>query len=189
MSEHYVGERIAEHAATIERLAPLVPAIAAAGAALVASLRAGGKLLLCGNGGSAGDAQHLAAELTGRFETSRRGLPAIALTTDSSALTAIGNDYGFERIFARQVEALAGADDVLVAISTSGSSPNVLSAVGAAAALGATTIGLAGRTGGALESACDHCITVPSEVTARIQEAHILIGHIWCGLVDEAYPA
>ena len=187
MSESYVNQRIEEHAAVIARLPALAPAIAAAGEVLVAALRAGGKVLICGNGGSAADAQHIAAEFTGRFETERHGLPAIALTTDSSAMTAISNDYGFERVFARQVEALGRPGDVLIGISTSGGSANVLAAVAAAGSAGLATVGLSGREGGALATACDHCITVPSPVTARVQEGHILIGHIWCGLIDEAF--
>lgn len=144
----------------------------------------GKKILICGNGGSAADAQHIAAEFVGRYETERRGLPAIALTTDTSALTALSNDYGFERIFSRQVEALAAAGDVLISFSTSGNSPNVLAAVMKARDLNCKTIGLTGIKGKKLASLCDACILVPSERTARIQEAHITIGHIWCEIID-----
>jgi D-sedoheptulose 7-phosphate isomerase len=144
----------------------------------------GKKILICGNGGSAADAQHIAAEFVGRYETERRGLPAIALTTDTSALTALSNDYGFERIFSRQVEALASAGDVLISFSTSGNSPNVIAAIMKARELGCRTVGLTGSKGKKLASLCDACILVPSERTARIQEAHITIGHIWCEIID-----
>jgi D-sedoheptulose 7-phosphate isomerase len=149
------------------------------------TLTAGKKVLICGNGGSAADAQHFAAELVGRFEKKRRGFPSIALTTDSSALTAIGNDYGFERIFARQVEALAAAGDVLIGISTSGNSPNIIAAVMKAHQIGCQTIGMTGAPGKKLASLCDAAVLVPSERTARIQEAHITIIHIWCEMIDE----
>jgi D-sedoheptulose 7-phosphate isomerase len=142
--------------------------------------------LICGNGGSAADAQHIAAEFVGRYETERRALPAIALTTDTSALTALANDYGFERVFARQVEALAQPGDCLIAISTSGNSPNVIAAVMTARSLGCRVIGMTGAKGKKLASLSDACLMVPSDRTARIQEAHITIAHIWCELVDEA---
>jgi D-sedoheptulose 7-phosphate isomerase len=149
------------------------------------SLKRGNKILICGNGGSAADAQHIAAEFVGRFETERAALPSIALTTDTSALTALANDYGFERIFARQVEALAREGDVLIAISTSGNSPNVVSAVMSARAKGCKIIGLTGAKGKKLAALCDACILIPADRTARIQEAHITIGHIWCEIIDE----
>ncbi|MDQ3180675.1 MAG: D-sedoheptulose 7-phosphate isomerase [Acidobacteriota bacterium] len=149
------------------------------------SLSAGKKVLICGNGGSAADAQHFAAELVGRFEAARRGFPSIALTTDSSALTAIGNDFGFEQIFARQVDAFAAEGDILVGISTSGNSPNIISAVMTARQLGCKTIGLTGAKGKKLASLCDAAVLVPSERTARIQEAHITIIHIWCEMIDK----
>ncbi len=152
------------------------------------TLEAGKKILICGNGGSAADAQHIAAEFVGRYETERRGLPAIALTTDTSALTALGNDYGFERIFARQVEALASEGDLLIAISTSGNSPNITAAVMSAREIGCQTLGMTGAKGKKLASLCDKCILVPAERTARIQEAHITIGHIWCEIVDAKLP-
>jgi D-sedoheptulose 7-phosphate isomerase len=144
----------------------------------------GNKILICGNGGSAADAQHIAAEFVGRYEKERIALPAIALTTDTSALTAISNDYGFERVFARQVEALGNEGDVLIGISTSGNSPNVIAAVMKAREKGCKTIGLSGSKGKKLASLCDASVLVPSERTARIQEAHIAIGHIWCEVVD-----
>jgi D-sedoheptulose 7-phosphate isomerase len=150
------------------------------------TLREGHKLLLCGNGGSAADAQHIAAELVGRYERQRRAWPAIALTTDTSALTALGNDYGYAEIFARQVEALAQPGDLLLAISTSGDSPNVLKAVERARERGCRTIALTGAGGGRLASSCDQSIVIPSSRTSRVQEAHITIGHLWCEMIDVA---
>jgi D-sedoheptulose 7-phosphate isomerase len=155
-----------------------------AGRLICDALRAGNKILLCGNGGSAADAQHIAAELVGRYERQRRAFPAVALTTDTSALTALSNDYGYEEVFARQVQALATAGDVLIAISTSGKSPNVIKAVERARAIDCKTIGLTGCSGEPLASNCDLAIVVPSERTSRIQEAHITIGHLWCEMVD-----
>ena len=149
------------------------------------TLAAGNKLLICGNGGSASDAQHIAAELVGRYEKTRRSFPAIALTTDTSALTALSNDFGFEEVFARQVAGLAQPGDVLVAISTSGRSPNVLRAVEKAREMGCKTIGLTGAGAEPLASACDVAVVVPAQRTSRVQEAHITIGHLWCEMVDE----
>ena len=162
-------------------------AILEAAELIVSSLRAGGKVLFFGNGGSAADAQHLAAEFVGRFVHERPGLPAIALTTDSSILTAVGNDYGFDRVFARQIEALATANDVAVAISTSGNSANVIEAVKAANERNLKVVGLSGKDGGALAQLADVTITIPSTNTARIQECHITIGHIFCELVDREF--
>jgi D-sedoheptulose 7-phosphate isomerase len=139
-----------------------------------------------GNGGSAADCQHLAAELVGRFERERRGLASMALTTDTSILTSVGNDYGFEHIFARQVDALCGREDLLIGLSTSGNSRNVLAALDVAAGIGTFRAGLSGGTGGRLREATDLCLVVPSANTARIQEAHILIGHMLCDLVETA---
>ena len=154
-------------------------------AALIAQcLRSGGKLLLFGNGGSAADAQHLAAEFVGRFQMERHPLPAIALTTDSSILTAVGNDYGFEQIFARQVQALGRSGDVAIGISTSGNSSNVTGAIKQAAKQDLNTIGLAGRDGGSLAKCVDISITVACSNAARVQECHITIGHILCELVE-----
>ncbi|MCX7021032.1 MAG: D-sedoheptulose 7-phosphate isomerase [bacterium] len=153
---------------------------------IIGALRAGGKILLCGNGGSAADAQHFAAELVGRFETERRPLPAVALSTDSSSLTAIGNDYGFEEVFARQVRALGREGDVLVAISTSGGSPNVLAAVAAAREKKMRVVALAGRDGGKLAPEADAAVVVRAQRTCRIQEGHITCIHVICRLVDEA---
>ena len=151
------------------------------------AIAGGGKILFMGNGGSAADAQHLAAEFVGRFVKERRALPAIALTTDTSILTAVSNDYGYDRVFERQVAALTNPGDVVVGISTSGNSPNVVKAIEEAKLLGAVTIGMTGQSGGNLAALCDLCIKVPSSHTARIQEAHILIGHIVCAVVDEEY--
>lgn len=149
------------------------------------TFKRGNKILICGNGGSAADAQHIAAEFVGRYETERIALPAIALTTDTSALTALANDYDFERIFSRQIEALAREGDCLIAISTSGNSPNIISAVMKARNIGCKVIGMTGAKGKKLASLCDSCILVPSERTARIQEIHISIAHIWCEIIDD----
>jgi len=146
----------------------------------------GNKLLLAGNGGSAADSQHIAAEFVSRFEMERPGLPALALTTDTSVLTAIGNDYGYEQLFARQVQANAVSGDIFIGISTSGNSPNILAAIGAAKDMGVITVGLAG-SGGAIQSVCDYCIAVPSVSTPTIQESHIMIGHMICAYVEMAY--
>lgn len=146
----------------------------------------GGKLLLCGNGGSAADAQHLAAEFLSRFSSDRRPLPAIALTTDTSVLTAIGNDYGFEHLFERQVRGLGRPNDVVLAISTSGSSPNVLAALRAARSIGIATIGFMGTRPSPMKELCDLCVIAPSDETPIIQQIHIMAGHIICGLVERA---
>jgi len=159
-------------------------AIALAAELLVDGLRAGARVLAFGNGGSASDAQHFAAELAGRFDRERPALPATALTANTSDLTAIGNDYGFERVFARQIEAHGRPGDLAVAISTSGNSPNVLEALGEARARGLRSIGLTGKGGGKLAGMTDVPIVVPSDVTARIQEAHITVLHVLCELVD-----
>jgi len=153
----------------------------------VATLKASGKILLCGNGGSAADAQHIAAELTGRYKTERGALAGIALTTDTSALTAIGNDYGYEFVFSRQLEALGREGDLLIAISTSGNSGNVVKALELARKIGIKTIGLSGRTGGAMNELCELNLVVPSNDTPRIQEMHIMIGHIICQAIDDAF--
>lgn len=151
------------------------------------SYRNGGKMLLMGNGGSAGDAQHIAAEFIGRYKKERKPVAAIALTVDSSVLTCVGNDYGYENVFARQVEGLAKKEDVVIAISTSGNSENVIRGVEKAREIGAKTIGLLGKQGGKLKDKVDLAIVVPSSDTARIQEAHITIGHIICEILDEDF--
>src|ERR1700730_609700 len=161
--------------------------IAEAAAAIIASLRTGGKLIAFGNGGSASDAQHMAAELVGRYVVNRQALAAVALTINTSLLTAIANDFGFQEIFSRQLEALAKPQDVVFAISTSGNSPNVLRALETAKALGLKKIGLTGNDGGKLRDLVDICIIVPSTSTPRIQEAHTLVIHILCGIVENAF--
>lgn len=150
------------------------------------ALENGNKILLYGNGGSAADCQHIAAEFVGKFQRERPPVPAIALTTDTSLLTAIGNDYGFDQIFVRQVRALGRKGDIALAISTSGNSPNVLSATDAAREMGLITVGLTGRDGGKLSSRVQYHLNVPHELTARVQEVHIMIGHLWCQLTDDA---
>lgn len=158
--------------------------IAAAAAVVTDALLAGNKILIFGNGGSAADAQHIAAELVGRFVAERRALPAVALTVDTSALTAIANDYGFDQVYARQLRALGRKGDVAIAISTSGRSPNILAAIEAARELGVKVVGLTGAKGAAFAALCDACVVVPSTNTARIQEIHITVGHIICEVVD-----
>jgi D-sedoheptulose 7-phosphate isomerase len=163
------------------------PDIVAAAALILASLRAGGKVIAFGNGGSAAEAEHFTAELVGRYRVDRTPLAAVSLTTDSAALTSIGNDYGFEQIFSRQLLAIAKAGDVAIAMSTSGNSPNVLAALESARTLGLATIGITGKTGGKLRNLVDVCLSAPSDCTARIQEVHTLIVHLICGFVEEAF--
>ena len=162
------------------------PAIVQAAEIIAGCLASGGKVLLFGNGGSAADAQHLAAEFVGRFAMERKALPAIALTTDTSILTAIGNDYGYEHVFVRQVQALGRPNDVAIGISTSGKSPNVVEAIRVARAAGLRTFALSGNDGGPLKAAAELSIVVPSRITARIQECHIAIGHVLCELVEKS---
>lgn len=183
-----IDRSLNQHREVFEKvIAELKPTIAECGQILVDTVKSGKKVLICGNGGSAADAQHIAAEFVGRYETERVALPAIALTTDTSALTALANDYDFERIFARQVDALGAEGDCLIAISTSGNSRNVIAAVMSARNRGCRVVGMTGAAGKKLASLSDACILVPSERTARIQEAHITIAHIWCEMVDEAF--
>jgi len=189
ISNEYIQSVIADSIETKQRLlANETETIMSTAKVLIQSLQQGGTILFCGNGGSAADCQHIAAELVVRLRGSveRRAIPAIALTTDSSILTACGNDYGYDEVFARSVEAYGKKGDVLVGITTSGNSPNVQKAVEKAKTQGVITIGLLGGTGGKLKNTCDHSLIVPSSVTARIQESHILIGHIWCELIEEA---
>ncbi len=153
---------------------------------LIDAYEAGKKLLIAGNGGSAADAQHIAAEFVSRFNFDRPGLPALALTTDTSILTAVGNDYGYDQLFRRQIEANGQGGDVFLGISTSGNSPNILKALEAAQLKGITTFGFTGRSGGKMRELCDYCLCVPSTDTPRIQEAHILIGHTLCAMVELA---
>ena len=182
----FLSSGLEEHLGVFRRLPELAPAIRQAAALLAGSLSQGGKIMLCGNGGSAADSQHLAAELTGRFLEDRRPLAAMALSTDTSALTCIGNDYSFDEVFSRQVTGLGRSGDCLLAISTSGNSRNVMRAAEAAREAGMRVIGLLGRDGGALRGLCDVALIVPSPTTARIQEAHIFIGHTLCAMVEEA---
>jgi D-sedoheptulose 7-phosphate isomerase len=188
-NEQRITDIIGESIATKQRLAEECASdIAASGAVLAACAAANKRIFFCGNGGSAADSQHLAAELVVRLRSGieRRAIAALALTVDTSVLTAGGNDYGFDNVFARQIEAFGQPGDVLVAISTSGTSPNVVRAVEQAATQGVITVGLLGGNGGTLRSLCDYSVVVPSSVTARIQESHILIGHIWCEMIEEA---
>jgi len=157
-----------------------------AAVACVDCLKGGGKVLLAGNGGSAADAQHVAGEFVSRFAFDRPGLPAIALTTDTSILTAIGNDYGFEKLFARQVQAHGNKGDMFIAYSTSGTSPNILHALEEARKMGIICVGLTGNRGGPMREMCDYLLEVPSSVTPKIQEGHLVLGHIFCGLVENA---
>lgn len=175
-----------EHLGLFQSLSALSPEIERAAGFISEAMRGGHKLLLCGNGGSAADSQHIAAEMTGRFSKDRRPLAAIALSTDSSALTCIANDFSFDEVFWRQVVALGSRGDCLLAISTSGNSRNVIRAAEAARAAEMHVIGLLGKGGGPLRELCDVPIIVPSQTTARIQEAHIFIGHTLCALVEEA---
>jgi D-sedoheptulose 7-phosphate isomerase len=165
--------------------AALHASIAQVALACIAALRQGNKILFAGNGGSAADAQHLAGELISRFHYDRPGLSAFALSTDSSVLTAIGNDYGYEQLFARQVQAVGKPGDVFFGISTSGRSPNILNALRAAREQGLLTVGLTGRNGGQMPGLCDHCLRAPSDSTPRIQEGHIAIGHTVCWLIEQ----
>ncbi len=177
-------QAVADHIAVIEALSSQQDQFEQIAQAMSRAILNGSKILWCGNGGSAADSQHLAAELMGRFRRERRGLPSIALTTDTSVLTAVGNDYGFDRIFGRQVEALCAKGDVVVGLSTSGNSRNVCAAIEAAKQIGAFTVAFTGARGGALAGKADAVIQVPSEDTARIQEAHILCGHILCDWIE-----
>jgi D-sedoheptulose 7-phosphate isomerase len=181
--EYLKGEHTA-HMAMYESLPNLFAQISEVGILLQQCIKNGGKILLCGNGGSAADSQHIAAEIVGRFKKERKGLPAIALTTDTSILTSVGNDYGYDYIFARQVEALCTPKDVLIGITTSGNSANVVRAIEAANGIGAITIGLTGGSGGKMSTLCARNIIAPSNVTARVQEAHIFIGHCLCEILE-----
>jgi D-sedoheptulose 7-phosphate isomerase len=186
--QHFIREYLGGSILTkVKVLETLVPGIEKAGAVISASMAKGGQWLIFGNGGSAGDAQHLAAEMTGRLHSvERRGLPAIALTTDTSALTAVGNDYGYDAVFARQIEALGRKGDVALGISTSGNSPNVLKALALAKKQGMATLAFSGKDGGALAKSkfVDLCLTVPTAFTPHVQESHIAMGHILCFLVE-----
>ena len=181
-----IESEIRESIAVQEQLIGSAQLIADAARLIIATMRNGGKLIVFGNGGSAADAQHLSAELVGRYRQDRKAFPAIALTTDSSAMTSISNDYGFDAIFSRQLEALGKPGDVVVAISTSGNSPNVLQALATAKKIGIASIALTGKSGGKLRNSVDVCLCMPSDSTPRIQEAHGLVIHILSGLIETA---
>jgi D-sedoheptulose 7-phosphate isomerase len=179
-----MATQLQEHIQLFQGLGGLTDVVELAAQAIVTALEAGNKLLLCGNGGSAADSQHMASEFTGRLVKDRRPLAALSLCTDNSALTSIANDYSFDEVFARQVAGLGRPGDCLLAISTSGNSRNVLRAAETARAQGLVTIGMLGRDGGALRALCDITIVVPNPITARIQEAHAFIGHVICAMVE-----
>jgi len=176
-----------EHIEVAKKMEELLPLIEEASQICINSLKKGGKILIFGNGGSAADAQHIAAELSGRFKKERQALAGLALTTDTSALTAIGNDYGYKYVFARQVDALCNPQDVVIGLSTSGNSLNIIKAIGCAKKIGANSITFSGKSGGAMKSLGDVNIVIPSDDTPRIQEMHIMVGHMICAMIDEAY--
>jgi len=179
-------DALREHGAVFAEVEALQPVVESIAAKMLETLRGGGKILWCGNGGSAADAQHLAAELVGRFQRERRGMASIALTTDSSVMTSVSNDYGFAAIFKRQVEALGRPGDLLVGISTSGNSENVCAALEEARRMGVFTVAMTGGSGGRMAHLADVLLCVPSPSTARVQEAHIFCGHVLCDLVETA---
>lgn len=178
-----------EHMDCFKTLDGLRDPINAAANTILSALMAGKKILICGNGGSASDAQHFAAEIVGRFTRERKAWPAIALTTDTSILTAVANDYGYDTIFARQVEGLGQPDDVLIGVSTSGNSPNVIKAIEQAQKTDMATVALTGNNGGIMSEAADTAVIVPTDITARIQEAHIFILHLWADIAESALEA
>ena len=185
-STQLLNNSLTEHLETFHSLIAMrMREIEQSGKAICDALLRGNKILLCGNGGSAADSQHIATELVGRYEKKRRSWPAISLTTDTSALTAVSNDFGYEEVFARQVEGLGKPGDVLIAISTSGKSPSILKAAKKARELGCHTIALTGAGAEPLASLCDLAVVVPAARTSRVQEAHITIGHLWCEMVDQ----
>ena len=184
--ENIIRQRFLDHLEVAQAVmqSEILGQIETISVAIKKALANGHKVLFCGNGGSAADSQHLAAEFVGRFQKERCGLPAIALTVDTSILTAVGNDYGFDKVFVRQVEALAQPGDILIGISTSGNSPNVVAAIELAKTKDVYCVGMTAAGGGKMATLCDECIAVPAKITARAQEMHILIGHILCELVD-----
>lgn len=184
--QQFVSRQLKDHLALFQKIdAELASPIALLAQRLIETLKIGNKLLIMGNGGSAADAQHFAGEIVSRFRMERPGLPAIALSTDTSIITAIGNDYGFERIFSRQVEALAAPGDAVIGISTSGNSPNVQKGLEVARAAGCSTIGLLGKDGGSIKAHCDIPLIIPSNDTPRVQEGHIAVIHILCDLIEQ----
>lgn len=176
------------HVRCLENLKTMAPVLNKVGDLLLQCLLGGGKIMICGNGGSAGDAQHFAAEIVGRFEKERRAYPAVALSTDTSILTAVGNDYGYDEVFARQVDGLGRPGDILIGISTSGHSENVIRAVKQAESLDMKRVGLLGKDGGSLKGLVDQAIVVDSATTARIQETHIFILHYWAWQIESGLP-
>lgn len=186
--QNIIAQSLHEGVQLRERMAEQSTRIEAAGWMWIEALQSGGKILFCGNGGSAADSQHLAAELVGRFER-ENGFPALALTVDTSCMTAVGNDFGFDRIFSQQVLALGRPGDLLVGISTSGNSPNIVAALEVARQRGLATLALTGQSGGRAEEVADLCLKVPSQRTCRIQEIHLTLGHIWCEMVERAIPS
>jgi len=182
-----IENEFAEHLKVAQNMSSLTDKVELAAQLCIDGLKNGSKILIFGNGGSAADAQHIAAEMVGRYKVERKGLPAIALTTDTSALTSIGNDYGYNHVFDRQVEALANKGDVVIGISTGGSSSNVISGLQTAKELGCKLIGFSGRDGGEMNTLCDVNLVVPAKDTPRIQEMHIVIGHTICHLVDQEF--
>lgn len=180
-----INHEFEQHSLTLKAMPDMINAIEKAAHICINALNNGNKILLFGNGGSAADAQHIAAELVGRYKIERQGLAAIALTTDTSALTSIGNDYGYDFIFSRQVEALANKNDVLIGISTGGSSQNVINGLKIGKEIGCALIGLSGRGGGAMNQLCDVNLVIPATDTPRIQEMHILVGHTLCHLIEQ----
>ena len=180
-----IEKEISEHLKVAMTMSSLIDRVEIAAQLCIDSLQDGGKILIFGNGGSAADAQHISAELVGRYKMDRKGIPAIALTTDTSTITAISNDFGYEYVFERQVEALANKGDVLIGISTSGGSSNVINGLKMASKIGCRSIGFSGSDGGEINQICDTNLVVPSEDTPRIQEMHIVIGHIICHLIEQ----
>ncbi|HYW35432.1 MAG TPA: D-sedoheptulose 7-phosphate isomerase [Balneolaceae bacterium] len=181
-----INSSIENHLATVKKIYPLIDDIAEISKRIITCLNNEGKILWMGNGGSAADCQHLAAEFVGRFQIERKGLPAIALTTDTSILTSVSNDFGFETVFQRQIESLCKSDDVVVGISTSGNSANVISGLEMSNELGATTVGFTGQQKAPIDDIAKFCVKIPSTNTARIQEMHILCGHIICDIVEKS---
>lgn len=180
----FLYSELKAHLDMYAQLHSIFPQMIAVANELRATLQRGGKILIMGNGGSAADSQHIAAEIVGRYKKERRGMAAIALTTDTSILTSVGNDYGYDYIFARQIEGLCRPEDAVIGITTSGNSKNVVNAIIEANAIGATTIGLTGGTGGKLLELCKFNLVMPSNDTPRIQEAHIFVGHSLCGMIE-----
>ena len=183
-AELLAGQRLENHFKVVQDMKKIMPEVASAGLRVRTALEKGRKILICGNGGSAADSQHMAAEFVGRFVKERQSLPALELTVDTSLLTAVGNDYGFDCVFSRQVEGLGQEGDVLIAISTSGNSANVVRAIKTAKEKGIYVIGMTGENGGILAKESDLCLAVPSQVTARIQEMHIMIIHMICEIAE-----